>query len=188
MDELKGRKICILSGQGFEDMELMYPLFRLGYEACARVQVVGLKKGEALVGEHGITVNADASLDEVNPDDFDALVMPGGHSPDNLRIHAQAVKFVQDFAKTGKPIAAICHAPQLLITAGLLDGLDATGWQSIRVDMENAGARYHDKPLVTSRQYIFSRSPWDCGYFCDAIIRALGGATAATAAQAARAV
>ena len=173
MEELSGKKICILSGQGFEDMELMYPLFRLRYEACAHVQVVGMKKGDTLTGEHGMTVTVDESLDKVRPGDFDALVIPGGHSPDNIRIIPEIVKFVQDFAKTGKPIAAICHAPQLLITAKLLDGLDATGWKSIKVDMENAGARYHDKPLVTSRQYIFSRNPRDCGYFCDAIIRAL---------------
>ena len=188
MEELSGKKICILSGQGFEDMELMYPLFRLRYEACAHVRVVGLKKGDTLVGEHGMPVTVDAALGSVSPDDFDALVIPGGHSPDKIRIFPEVVKFVRDFAATGKPIAAICHGPQLLITAKLLDGLDATGWQSIRVDIENAGARYHDEPLVTSGQYIFSRHPRDCGYFCDAIIRALAGTAKAPSAQAARAV
>jgi protease I len=188
MEELSGKKICILAGQGFEDMELMYPLFRLRYEACANVQVVGMKKGDRLVGEHGMPVTVDVSLDEASPGDYDALVIPGGYSPDKLRLNPEPVKFVQEFAETGRPIAAICHGPQLLITAKLLDGLDATGWQSIRVDLENAGAHYHDKPLVASKQYIFSRKPEDCGYFCDAIMRALSGPAEKPDAQMARAV
>ena len=98
---------------------------------------------------------------------------PGGHGPDNIRIYPEVIKFVQDFDKTGKTIAAVCHGVQILITARLLKGKRATGWKSLVVDIEDAGATYVNEPLVTDRQYIFSRQPTDLGFFCDAIIRSL---------------
>ena len=173
MEELKGKKICMIAGEGFEDMELMYPLYRLRYECCADVTVAGLKKGDLITGEHGMSVNTDASIKDLNVNDFDALVIPGGHSPDNIRIYPEVIRFVQDFDKTGNTIAAVCHAVQILITARLLKGKRATGWKSLVVDIEDAGAKYVNEPLVTDRQYIFSRQPTDLGYFCDAIIQAL---------------
>lgn len=188
MDELKGKRICILAGQGFEDMELLYPLFRLKYEAGADVRIIGMKKGETLYGKNGMSVSVDDAITDVSPDDFDALVIPGGYSPDHLRIHDEPVSFIRNFDRAGKPIAAICHGPQLLITARLLKDMDATCWPSLVVDLENAGARFHDQPLVTSRQYIFSRMPADCGHFCNAIINALATKGGMEAAQAARAM
>jgi protease I len=183
MNELQGKKIVIIAGQGFEDMELMYPLYRLRNEACADVTVAGISVNEMLKGEHGMTVGTSAAISDLSVDDFDALVIPGGHSPDNIRIFPEVIKFVQDFDKTGKPIAAICHGPQILITARLLNGKQATGWKSLAVDIENAGAQYLDRPLVRSQQYIFSRSPRDLGFFCDAIINSLSPAKGETAAQ-----
>lgn len=173
MEELKGKRICMLAGEGFEDTELMYPLYRLRYECCADVTVAGLEKGGTITGKHGLPVTADASFKEINANDFDALVIPGGQGPDHIRIYPEVIKFVQDFDRTGKTIAAICHGVQILITARLLKGKRATGWKSLVVDIEDAGAKYVNEPLVTDRQYIFSRQPTDLGYFCDAIIQAL---------------
>jgi protease I len=187
MNELKGKKIVIICGQGFEDMELMYPLYRLRNEACAEVTVAGLSQGETITGEHGMSVRTDAAIQDLNANDFDALVIPGGHSPDNLRWHPKVIKFVQDFDKTGKPIAAICHGPQILITARLLNGKDATCYKSIMVDVENAGATFIDKPLVKSQQYLFSRNPGDLGFFCDAILNSLSPGKSETASEMAHA-
>jgi protease I len=173
MEELKGKKICMLAGEGFEDMELMYPLYRLRYECGADVTVAGAGRGQTITGEHGMSVSADASFKDLSVNDFDALVIPGGHGPDNIRIYPEVIKFVQDFDRSGKTIASVCHGVQILITARLLKGKRATGWKSLVVDIEDAGARYVNEPLVTDRQYIFSRQPSDLGYFCDAIIRAL---------------
>ena len=173
----------MIAGNGFEDMELMYPLFRLRYEACADVTVAGIEAGQNLVGEHGMPVTTDAAIEDLDVNDFDALVIPGGHSPDNIRIYPEVIKFVQDFDRTGKPIAAICHAPQILITARLLKGKQATGWKSLVVDIEDAGATYVDSPLVMSQQYIFSRQPSDAGFFCDAIINSLSPAESQTAVE-----
>jgi len=183
MNELKGKKIVMIAGKGFEDMELMYPLFRFRYEACADVTVAGLVQGQYLAGEHGMSVVTDAAIKDLHAGDFDALVIPGGHSPDGLRIYPEVIKFVQDFDRTGKPIAAICHAVQILITARLLKGKEATGWKSLVVDIEDAGAKYLDRPLVRSQQYIFSRQPSDVGLFCDAIINALSPARGEKAAE-----
>jgi protease I len=188
MEELKGKRIIMLAGNGFEDMELMYPLYRLGNEACADVTVAGLKELEVLTGKRGMQVTAELSFKDLKVDDYDALVIPGGQSPDHIRIYPDVIKFVQEFASTGKPIAAICHGVQVLITAKLLKGRTATGWKSLSVDIEDAGATYLDEPLVTSDQYIFSRQPSDLGFFCDAIIRSLRGESLQPLVEAARAI
>lgn len=173
MDELKGKKVLMIAGNGFEDMELMYPLYRLRYEAGADVTLAGSKKGETLTGKMGLPAQTDAAFKDLKPEDYDALVIPGGQSPDHIRIIPEVIKFVQAYDKTGKPVASICHGVQILITAKLLKGKKATGWKSLVVDVEDAGAKFEDKPLVTDGQYIFSRQPSDVGFFCDAIINAL---------------
>jgi protease I len=188
MEELKGKRIIMLAGDGFEDMELMYPLFRLRNEACADVTVAGLKELEVLTGKNGLQVTTELSFKDLKVDDYDALVIPGGQSPDHIRIYPDVIKFVQDFDRTGKPIAAICHGAQILITARLLKGRRATGWKSLVVDIEDAGAQYVDEPLVTSDQYMFSRQPSDLGFFCDAIIRSLRGESLQPLVEAARAL
>lgn len=187
MEELKGKRICMIAGQGFEDMELMYPLYRLRYECCADVTLASFREGEVLTGEHGVPVTSDMAFRDLKAGDYDALVIPGGRSPDHIRIYPDVINFVQDFDKTGKPIASICHGVQVLITARLLKGRKATGWKSLAVDIEDAGAEYINKPLVTDAQYIFSRQPADLGYFCDALINVLLGRGVEAAAEAARA-
>lgn len=187
MNELKGRKIVMIADDGFEDTELMYPLYRLKYETCADVTLAGVQKGKTIKGKHGLPVTTDAAIKDLSADDYDALIIPGGGSPDHLRIHQEVIKFVQDFDRTGKTIAAVCHGPQILITARLLKGKDATAWKSLKVDVEDAGAKYLDRPVVTSQQYIFSRQPSDLGFFCDAIIGSLSPGKSVSAAEMARA-
>lgn len=188
MEELKGKRIVMIAGEGFEDMELMYPLFRLGKEACADVVVAGVRKNETIRGKNGLQVTADLSFKDLKAGDYDALVIPGGQGPDHIRIYPEVIQFVQDFDRTGKPIAAICHGVQILITARLLKNKTATGWKSLAVDIEDAGARYVDAPLVADAQYIFSRQPGDLGFFCYGIIRSLRGESLQPLAEAARAL
>lgn len=187
MNELKGKKIVIIADDGFEDTELMYPLYRLKYETCADVTLAGIRKGKTIKGKYGLPATTEAEIKDLRPDDYDALIIPGGGSPDHLRIYPEVIKFVQDFDRTGKTIAAVCHGPQILITAHLLKGKDATGWKSLKVDIEDAGAKYIDRPVVTSQQYIFSRQPSDLGFFCDAIINSMSPGKSMTAAELARA-
>ena len=187
MNELKGKKIVMIADDGFEDTELMYPLYRLKYETCADVTLAGIQKGKPIKGKHGLPVTTEMAIKELRPDDYDALIIPGGGSPDHLRIYPEVIKFVHDFDRTGKTIAAVCHGIQILITARLLKGKDATGWKSLNVDIEDAGAKSIDRPLVTSQQYIFSRQPSDIGFFCDAIINSMSPGKSMTAAEMARA-
>jgi protease I len=173
MDELKGKRVCIVAGDGFEDSELIYPYYRLMYECGADVTIAGPIEGMTIKGKNGVPVVTDEAFKDLRKKDFDALVIPGGQSPDHIRIDKDVIDFVERFSKTGKPIAAVCHGVQVLITARLLKGRKATGWKSLRVDIEDAGAEYVDEPLVKDAQFIFSRQPSDLGHFCDAIIKAL---------------
>lgn len=165
--------IAALVGSGFEDVEYTKPVeaFR---NAGHTITVVGKKAGEEVKGKHDTPVRVERAAGEVTPDEFDALFIPGGHSPDKLRIDEAVVEFVRRFVESGKPIFLICHAPQLLITARLLEGRRITGWPSIRVDIENAGAEYVDEPVVEDGNLISSRKPEDIPDFIEASLRRLG--------------
>ncbi|MEJ2523938.1 MAG: type 1 glutamine amidotransferase, partial [Gammaproteobacteria bacterium] len=157
----------------FEDSELTVPVDKLK-ENGHEVTLIGLKKGETLEGKKGkATVTTDAAFADVDPDDFDALLIPGGYSPDQLRNHEAPVKFVQAFAGTGKPIAAICHGPQLLIEAGLVRDRRMTSWGSVRTDLQNAGARWEDASVVVDGDFITSRHPGDLEDFTNALLARL---------------
>ena len=122
------KKVAILLGQGFEDSELKVPYDRLKAEGF-EVDIIGREAGEELKGDKGkVTVKATRSIDGARPPDYDALVIPGGYSPDKLRADERFVRFVQEFDATEKPLAAVCHGPQLLITAGLVKGRTLTAW------------------------------------------------------------
>lgn len=164
--------IAALVGQGFEDVEYTKPAeaFR---NAGHRVIVVGKAAGEEVKGKHGTSVRVERSAGEIAPDRFEALFIPGGHSPDNLRIDPAVVEFVRQFVESGKPIFAICHAPQLLINARVLQGRRIAGWPSLRVDIENAGARYVDEPVVEDGNIVSSRMPADIPVFVEASLRRL---------------
>lgn len=168
--------ILILATDGFEQSELLIPQKKLT-QAGASVTVVS-PDGSAIRGwdgdDWGTTVRAQASLDDVAPEDYDALVLPGGQiNPDTLRVNGAAIALIQSFAAAGKPIAAVCHAPWLLIEAGLADGRRMTSYKSIRRDVENAGATWLDESVVQDGGIITSRNPDDLQDFCDEIVRTL---------------
>ena len=156
------RIACVLA-EGFEDSEFKVPYdeFR---KAGHDVVVIGTKKGEKLVGKQGKEkVKAELAIDEARPDDFDALFIPGGHSPDQLRSDERFVDFARAFAD--KPILAICHGPQLLITADLVRGRRMTAWKTVQIDLENAGADVVDEQVVVDAQLVTSRKPDDIPAF-----------------------
>ena len=165
--------IAALVGPEFEDVEYTKPVdaFR---NAGHTVTVVGRAAGEEVKGKHGTAVRIDRSAGEIGVDRFDALFIPGGHSPDRLRIDPAVVEFVRKFVESGKPVLLICHAPQLLITARVLQGRRVAGWPSIRVDIENAGAEYVDEPVVEDGNLVSSRKPEDIPAFVEASLKRLG--------------
>ncbi|CFX09011.1 Intracellular protease 1 [Candidatus Filomicrobium marinum] len=169
-------KIAILATNGFEQSELLVPLRRLK-EVGAQVDIVSPEE-EKIRGwngdDWGGNVDVDVNLSDADPDDYDALVLPGGQiNPDLLRVNEKAVQFVRAFAKSGRPIAAICHAPWLLIEADIARGLRATSYQSIKKDMMNAGAEWVDEPAVVDRNIVTSRNPGDLDSFCSSIIEVM---------------
>ena len=168
-------KIACVLGQGFEDSEFRVPYDRLKEEGY-QVDVIGLKAGEELKGYKGKeTVKADKAIDQVKPDDYDALLIPGGQSPDHLRVDKRMVEFVKAFDQAGKVIAAVCHGPQLLIAAHLVKGRTLTAWQTIQDDLKQIGATVKDEAVVKDRNWITSRKPDDLKQFSDAIVEALEG-------------
>lgn len=182
MASLKGKKIAILATDGFEQVELMEPRKALD-EAGATTVVVSPKGGEIKGWEFkdwGDTVKVDKALEDANPNDYDALVLPGGViNPDHLRMDPKAVNFVRQFVSTGKTVAAICHGPWTLLEAGALKGKTVTSWPSLKTDLKNAGANWIDQEVVTDGNFIFSRKPDDLPAFSNAIIKSLGGTAGA---------
>jgi protease I len=167
--------------EGFEDSELTVPLDRFR-EAGHEVVMIGPKAGEVAVGKQGqASITIDRAAADVDVRQFDALVIPGGYSPDHLRTDADVVRFVRDFVQTQKPVAAICHGPQLLIEADAVSGHEMTSWPSVRKDLENAGASWLDREVVIDGNLITSRKPDDLDAFTQAILERLGKARAASA-------
>jgi protease I len=167
------KKVAILLGQGFEDSEFKIPFDRLKAEGF-EVDIIGREAGEELKGDKGkVTTKATRSIGDSRPQDYDALVLPGGHSPDKLRADERFVRFVREFDATKKPLAAVCHGPQLLITAGLVKGRTLTAWSTIQEDLRQIGAKVKDEPVVKDGNWITSRKPDDLQAFSDAVILAL---------------
>ena len=166
-------QIVMPLAEGFEDSEFTVPYQRLT-AAGYRVLVVGETPGEEVTGKNGTAVmRVDATVHGLDPHEFAALVIPGGHAPDALRMNADIVAFVRRFAQTGKPIAAICHGPQLLIEADAVRDRTLTSWPSVRKDLENAGATWVDREVVEDGNLITSRKPDDLDAFCGALERKL---------------
>jgi len=166
-------KIATVITDMFEDIEYTSPKEAL--EAAGHELVtIDTKSGKDVQGKHGKKVQIDKAIDEVKAAEFDALFIPGGFSPDILRVDDRVVAFVKEFMDDMKPTFAICHGPQLLITAKTLNGRDATGYKSIRVDLENAGAKFHDEEVfVCQKQLVTSRTPDDLPAFNREIVKLL---------------
>ena len=170
------KRVLILATNGFEQSELMGPRDALS-DAGFEVLVASPEAGEIRGWKHtdwGESVKVDLTLDDVRSATFDGLVLPGGQiTPDVLRINDTAVELVRAFVDAGKPVAAICHAPWLLIEAGVVEGRTVTGWPSIRTDLANAGAKVVDREVAVDRNLITSRKPDDIPAFAEAMIAAL---------------
>jgi protease I len=173
---LQGKNIAILATDGFEQVELTEPKKNLE-DAGAKVTVLSIKSGEIKGWDKtdwGKSVKVDGLVKEAKPDQFDALVLPGGQmNPDVLRTDSAAVTFVRTFFETGKPVAAICHGPWTLIEAGVVKGKTMTSWPSVHTDLKNAGAHWVDEPVVVDGNLITSRKPADIPAFSQAIVEAL---------------
>jgi protease I len=166
-------KVAVVITDLFEDSEYVQPaeaFKKAGHELVH----IGLKSGETVKGKKDQTpVKVDKTAMEVKVGDFDALLIPGGYSPDKLRIDEHVVRFVKEFVESGKPVCLICHAAQLLITAQVLRGRKVTGWKSIMQDIKNAGAEFIDQEVVEDGNLISSRSPADLPAFIRACSKRL---------------
>ena len=175
-EPLLSRRILIMAADGFEQSELEVPLERL-QDAGAKIDIASLEMGDITGWDEddwGDEIEVDLKISDVHIDNYDALILPGGQiNPDLLRVDDDAVALIRDFAATGKPVAAICHAPWLLIEAGLAKGRRLTCYKSIRTDVANAGAEVVDEAVVIDGNIITSRCPDDLPAFCDAIVEAL---------------
>ena len=166
-------KVAVIITNMFEDSEYTEPA-KAFLDAGHQLVHVGLEAGQTVKGKRaGTQVKIDQSVAGVSVDDFDALLIPGGYSPDQLRADEEAVRFAGDFLKSGKPVFAICHGPQLLITADVLKGRKVTGWKSIVQDIKNAGADFVDQEVVEDGNLISSRHPGDLPAFIQASLKRL---------------
>jgi protease I len=173
-------KIACVLGADFEDSEFRIPYDRLKGEGY-QVDIIGLNAAEELEGyKRKEKVKAEKSVDQVRADDYDALLIPGGYSPDHLRADKRMVDFVRQFEQSGKLIAAVCHGPQLLITARLVKGRTLTAWVTVQGDLEQIGATVKDEPVVLDRNWITSRKPEDLQQFSQAIVDQIEGGDADT--------
>jgi protease I len=168
----KGKIACLI-GDGFEDSEFRIPYDRL-VKAGYKVDLIGQKKGQEIKGKAGKeTIKADFAIDDVKYDDYEGLFIPGGYSPDHLRIDKRFVQFVKDFDSRKRTIAAVCHGPQLLIAAGLVKGRTLTAWQTIQEDLRQIGANVKDEAVVVDDNWITSRKPDDLKAFSDKFLEEL---------------
>lgn len=185
MTDLSNARVLMIATDGFEQDELFGPRQAL-LDAGVQLTLASLDTdpitGEK-DGEKGDSIGPDTTIDQVDASQFDALVLPGGvHNPDTLRMDTDVIATVRAFVDAGKPVAAICHAPWLLVEADVVAGRRVTGWPSVRTDLANAGANVVDAEVVVDRNLITSRNPGDIVAFNRAVLAALEKAMAAAAA------
>jgi protease I len=168
MENLEGKKIAILTENGFEEVELTSPKKALE-QAGATVHIISPQKDKVKAWDHdhwSIELPVDLNISKAKPDDYDALMIPGGViNPDKMRLNKDCVEFARQFLEEHKPVGAICHGPQLLIETGMLEGRTMTSYYSIRTDLENAGVNWLDKDVVVDHGLVSSRSPKDLEAF-----------------------
>jgi protease I len=172
-NKLAGKKVAILAADGFEEVELTKPRKALD-DAGAKTSVISIKSGKIQGMNHadkGETVAVDLTLSDAKPQDFDALMIPGGlMNPDTLRSTEEALEFVRHFFQEGKPVAAICHGPWVLIDAGVARGRTLTSWPAIKTDVRNAGGNWVDEEVVVDNGLVTSRKPDDIPAFNEKMI------------------
>jgi protease I len=177
-DVLKGKKVAILAADMFERVELDEPRKALE-DAGADVEIVSIHDGEIKGFDHfepASTVQVDHTVDEVSPDDYDALLIPGGvGNPDQLRGDENAVAFVQEFSRAGKPMAVICHGPWVLVESGAVRGKRVTSWPTLETDIRNAGGEWVDQEVVVDGNIVTSRKPDDIPAFNREMLRIFSG-------------
>jgi protease I len=182
--DIEGKRVAALVGDGFEESELLEPRRALE-EAGAVVTIVGIddKALQKIRGKKGLdegqSVKAEELIADVTAEDFDALLIPGGQSPDHIRTNKDVQRFVKEFDAAKKPMFVICHGPQILISAQLTRGRTLTGYASIADDIRNAGGLFRDQPVVTDGNWITSRNPGDLAMFNRAIIEKLASVNTA---------
>lgn len=174
MGRLNNRNIAVLAANGFEESELTSPVARLKEEG-ATVHIVSLETGKIQGMKHDkewtVEINVDQTVKTAHPEDYQGLLIPGGVlNPDSLRKNDDALKFVKAFFKAGKPVAAICHGPQVLISAEVVEGRKLTSTKTIKIDLVNAGAQWEDSEVVVDQGLVTSRSPADLPAFNDKIV------------------
>ncbi|MCF8217850.1 MAG: type 1 glutamine amidotransferase [Bacteroidales bacterium] len=164
------KKVAVITGEGFQDAEAFMPIGYLanrGIDAC----VIGSETGKVTSYNSDFTIKIHKAIDEVSIDDYRALIIPGGKAPESLRKDEAIVKFAKEFLESGKPVAAICHGPQILITAGVMEGKTATAYKTVESEMKEAGVDFKDEALVVDDNLITSRNPGDLDRFAEAIYK-----------------
>ncbi|QNP44821.1 type 1 glutamine amidotransferase [Sphingomonas sediminicola] len=187
MSEISNSSVLIVATDGFEESELFGPReILLERGADVKLASPDLKPIQATVHDDpGKTIRPDMTIEQAHADDFDALILPGGvRNPDQLRTNKAAIDLIRAFADSGKPVAAICHGPWLLVEADLLRGKSATSWPSIRTDLKNAGANVVEQAAVTDGNIVTSRNPGDVAAFTEAVIALVEKAKATSEATA----
>ncbi len=165
------KRVLIITGPFFEDIEVQYPYYRLkedGYDV-----VIAAPERGRLEGKHGYVIKADISFDEVNPEEYDALVIPGGRAPEKVRLYDSVKSIVKHFFEKNKPVATICHGPQVLISAGIINGRKGTSYAGIRDDLIASGVEYVDEPVVVDENWVSSRHPGDLHVWMKKFIKLL---------------
>ncbi|MDR7419308.1 MAG: type 1 glutamine amidotransferase domain-containing protein [Armatimonadota bacterium] len=170
--ELHGIRVAALVEETYEDLELWYPVLRLR-EAGAEVTIVGPRAGEVYKSKYGYPARADVGMDDAHAADFDGLVIPGGYAPDRMRRHPAMLEFVRAMHAAKKPIAFICHAGWVPISAGIVRGRTVTSVSAIKDDLVNAGAKWIDQEVVVDGNLITSRTPPDLPAFARELVKAL---------------
>lgn len=169
MEKVKGKKVAVLATDGVEQSEFEQPVQALK-EAGAQVEIISIKSGHIKAWDMknwGKEIAVDKTVDQVKATDYDALVLPGGvMNPDKLRMNQDAVQFTKDFMTAGKPVAAICHGPWLLVEAAVVKGKTLTSYPSLQTDIKNAGGNWVDQEVVTDKGLVTSRNPNDLPAFC----------------------
>ncbi len=162
-------KALILAADGVEDLEFYYPYFRLKEESI-EIDIAGLKLGK-VEGKHGYTIEIEKKVEKTNPANYDLLILPGGKAPESLRLNDNVLSLAEKMFSDKKPVAAICHGTQILISAKLLNGKKATCWPGVKDDIIAAGAQYSDEEVVVDDNLITSRNPFDLPAFMREVLK-----------------